>query len=323
MEKIKINEIEDLKIGHADNKKGITGCSVFLFEKGAVAGVDIRGGAPGTRETALLKPDKLVDKIHAIMLAGGSAFGLDAASGAVKYLEENGIGFKTGAARVPIVSSSILYDLEIGSSEIRPDIDMGYQACLNASKDAFSNGNIGAGMGATIGKIAGPDQMMKGGLGTAAYKMGDLKIGAAVAVNSLGDIINPHTGEIIAGVLNKNKNSFLDTEELFYENYKKNNNIFGTNTSLGVVITNAKLSKVEANKIATKAHNGYALTMSPAHTDFDGDTIFVASTSKINADINTLNLLAVKVVKEAVLNAIKSADTIDGVISMNDLKNNF
>mgnify|MGYP006277236081 FL=1 len=320
MEKIKINEIEELKIGHAHHKKGVTGCSVFLFEKGAVAGVDIRGGAPGTRETALLKPDKMVDQIHAIMLAGGSAFGLDAASGAVKYLEENGIGFKTKAARVPIVSSSVLYDLEIGNSEIRPDFDMGYQACLNASKDDFPNGNIGAGMGATIGKIAGAEQMMKGGLGTAAYKIGDLKIGAAVAVNSLGDIINPENGEIIAGALNKDKNSFLNTEKLFYENYKKNNNIFGTNTSLGIVITNAKLNKVEANKIATKAHNGYALTMSPAHTDFDGDTIFVASTAKIDADINTLNLLAVKVIKEAVLNAIKSALTIDGVISLNDLK---
>lgn len=319
MKEIKINEIDDLKIGHAHNKKGVTGCSVFLFEKGAVAGVDIRGGAPGSRETALLKPDKLVDKIHAIMFAGGSAFGLDAASGAVKYLEENEIGFETGAARVPIVSSSILYDLEIGNSNIRPNFEMGYQACLNVSQNNCKNGNIGAGMGATIGKIAGPEQMMKGGLGSAAYKIEDLKVGAVVAVNSLGDIINPKNGKIIAGALDKNKNNFLDTEKFFYENYNKTNNIFGTNTSLGIIVTNGKMSKVEANKVATKAHNGYALTMSPAHTDFDGDTIFVASTGKIDTDINTINILAVKVIKEAVLNAVKSANTIDGILSVNDL----
>ena len=319
MKKIRINEIEDLKIGHAQDKKGITGCSAFLFEKGAVAGVDIRGGAPGSRETALLKPDKLVNKIHAIMLAGGSAFGLDAASGVVKYLEENNIGFETGPARVPIVSSSILYDLEIGRSEIRPDLDMGYEACLNASKNDFDSGNLGVGMGATIGKIAGPDQMMKGGLGSAAYQLDELKVGAVVAVNSLGDIINPETGKIIAGALTEDKKNFLDTEKYFYENYNQDNNIFGTNTSLGVVITNGKISKIEANKISSKAHNGYALTMSPAHTDFDGDTIFTAATNKVDADINTINLLAVKVIKEAVLNAIKEADTIGKVPSFRNI----
>ena len=321
MKEIKINDIENIKIGHADHEEGITGCSVMLFEDGAVAGVDIRGGAPGSRETALLKSDKLVEKIHAIMLAGGSAFGLDAASGAVKYLEENNIGFDVGVAKVPIVSSAILFDLEIGKSKIRPDSKMGYKACLNASSKDFANGNIGAGMGATIGKFAGADNAMKGGLGTVAFQLGELKVGAMVAVNCLGDVINPKNGEILAGALSEDKREFLNTEKLMYNSYDKKNNVFGTNTSIGIVVTNAKMNKVEANKVAVKAHNGYAQTMSPAHTEFDGDTIFAVSTDNIESDINVINLLAVKAIKGAVLRAIKSADSIDGIISYKELNN--
>lgn len=320
MEEIKINEIENIEIGHAHNKKALTGCSVALFKKGAVAGVDIRGGAPGSRETALLKPDKLVEKIHAIVLAGGSAFGLDAASGVMKYLEENDIGFDTGAAKVPIVTSAILYDLDIGDSEIRPDQKMGYDACINASNKNFESGNIGVGLGATVGKIAGVEKMMKGGLGSIAYQIGDLKVGAIVAVNSLGDIINPQNGEIIAGALNKDNKSFLRTENFLYENYDKNHDFFKGNTSLGIVFTNAKLNKVEANKLAVKAHNGYAQTMSPAHTDFDGDSIFAVSSANIDADFNIISILAIKAVKNAVIDAVKSAKGLKDIKAYRDIK---
>lgn len=320
MEEIKITDIKGVKIGHVQNREAITGCSVAIFEDGAVTGVDVRGGAPGTREIALLKPDKMVEKIHAIMLAGGSAFGLDAASGVVKYLEEKGIGFDVGLARVPIVSSAILFDLNIGSSDLRPDLNMGYQACLNASSREFSDGNIGAGFGATVGKFAEVDQMMKGGLGTAAFQVDQLKVAAMVVVNCLGDVINPVNGEIIAGALKKNGNSFADTEKMMISSYNQKQNVFSGNTSLGIVITNAKLNKVDANKVAVRAHNGYAQTMSPAHSEFDGDTIFVSSTANINADINVVNLLATKAVKKAVINAVTAAETIDGVISYTDLQ---
>ncbi|MGM0410404.1 MAG: P1 family peptidase [Bacillota bacterium] len=320
MEKIKINEIENIEIGHAQNKKALTGCSVALFKKGAVAGVDIRGGAPGSRETALLRSDKLVEKIHAIVLAGGSAYGLDAASGVMKYLEENNIGFDTGAAKVPIVSSAILYDLDIGDPKIRPDQKMGYDASLNASNEEFKSGNIGVGLGATVGKIAGKEKMMKGGLGSVAYKIGNLKVAAIVAVNSLGDIINPKNGEILAGALNKDDKSFLGTEKFLYENYDKNHDFFKGNTSLGIVFTNAKLNKVEANKLAVKAHNGYAKTMSPAHTDFDGDSIFAVSSANVKADFNVIAMLAIKAIKNAVIDAIKSAESLKGIKAYRDLK---
>ena len=319
MKEININDIEGIKIGHAHNKEALTGCSVMIFENGATAGVDIRGGAPGSRETALLKADKMVEKIHAIMLSGGSAYGLDAASGVMKYLEENDIGFDVGVAKVPIVSSAILFDLDIGSSKIRPNLNMGYEACVNASNKEFANGNIGAGMGATVGKLAGSTYKMKGGLGSAAYKVGELKLGAMVAVNCLGDVIDPKSQKIIAGAFDYNSNSFLNSENIMLS-FDEDKNLFPSNTSLAIVVTNGKMIKVDANKIATKAHNAYAQTMSPAHTEYDGDTIFAVSTDEVEVDIDILNVLAVKALKEAVINAIKYAGSVNGVLSYKELK---
>jgi len=271
MREISVYDIEGFKIGHEEDLAAATGCSVIICEKGAIAGVDVRGGAPGTRETDLLDPVNLVQKIHSVVLAGGSAFGLDASSGVMKYLEERGIGFDVGVTNVPIVSSAVLFDLGIGSSKLRPDKAMGYRACLKSEDNIkYKDGNIGAGTGATIGKIAGPAYSMKGGLGTFALQVGDLKIGSLVAVNCLGDVYD--NGKIVGGSLSDDKGSFIDTEKIMIEKYDKSKNLFSGNTTIGVVITNAKLNKAEAKKIASMAHNGYGRAIRPAHTMFDGDT---------------------------------------------------
>lgn len=258
MKEVSITDIKGIKVGHAQDVEGGTGCTVILCEEGAYAGVDVRGGGPASRETELLKPVNLVEQIHAVMLSGGSAYGLDAASGAMQYLEENGKGFDVGIGVVPIVCGASLFDLVVGDPKCRPDKAMGYQACLNASSQKPAEGNVGAGTGATVGKFLGMEYMMKSGLGTYAVQMGEWIIGAIVAVNALGDVIDVDTGKRIAGILNKDKTAIYNTEACMYEEYDKNRNVFSGNTTIGCVVTNAKLTKTQANKVASIAHNGFA-----------------------------------------------------------------
>lgn len=319
MEEIKFVNIDGIKVGHAQDIEAGTGCSVVLCKEGASAGVDVRGGAPGTRETDLLNPVNLVDKIHGVVLAGGSAFGLDAASGVMQYLEEKNVGFDVGVTKVPIVPSAVLFDLTVGNSKVRPDKEMGYRACINSeNNDKDLQGNIGAGTGATVGKFLGPEHSMKGGLGSYCVQIGDLKVGALIAVNCLGDVINPGNGRILAGAL-KEDGTFANTEEIMINSYSEKKNVFSGNTTIGVVATNAILTKSEANKIASMAHNGYGRTMRPAHSMFDGDTIFTMATGKVQADINVIGLLAARVVEKAIVNAILNTSTMYGYIAHKDL----
>lgn len=319
MKEILVNDIEGIKIGNAQNLEGPTGCTVVICEEGAAAGVDVRGGSPGTRETDLLDPVNLVDKIHAVVLSGGSAFGLDAASGVMQYLEEKNVGFDVSVTKVPIVCSAVLFDLVIGDHRIRPDKAMGYEACKNSETNKIREGNVGAGAGATVGKILGPHNSMKGGLGCYAVQVGELQVGAVIAVNCLGDVIDSSTGEIIAGALNEDKKTFADTEEIMISRYSEKKNLFSGNTTIGVVITNGKFTKSEMNKIASMAHNGYGRAMRPAHSIFDGDTIFTMSTGKIDADINVVGLLAARVVEQAVVRAVKNAEGILGYKAYSDM----
>ena len=316
---IEFTEIDGLKVGHARDTQAATGCTAIICEEGATAGVDVRGGSPGTRETDLLDPQNLVDKIHAVMLSGGSAFGLDAASGAMKYLEERDIGFDVQVTKVPIVCSAVLFDLVVGDYRVRPDFKMGYEACGNATNRECPNGNIGAGTGATVGKFLGIERAMKGGLGSYALQVGDLKVGAIVAVNALGDIIDPYTGEILAGLLDENREKTVGTEEIMVKKYGERKNLFSGNTTIGVVATNGNFTKSEANKLASMSHNGYGRTMRPAHSIFDGDTIFTMATGKIEADINVVGFLAARTMEMAVINAIKSAKTAYGFKAYEDL----
>lgn len=319
MKEILITDIKGIKIGNAENPDAATGCTVILCEKGATAGVDIRGGAPGTRETALLNPVNLIEKVHGILLSGGSAFGLDAASGIMKYLEERSIGFDVGVARVPIVAGAVLFDLNIGDIRVRPDKEMGYQACISSEKNIFSEGNSGAGMGATVGKILGNEYAMKGGLGAYALQAGKLQIGAVVAVNCLGDIVDSTCNKILAGAYDRLRNKFINTEEYMIQNHDKISAVFSGNTTIGAVITNAALSKTQMNKIASMAHNGFGRVIRPSHTMQDGDTIFAMTTGEVEADINTVGLLAARVIERAVINGVKKASSIHSFPSCSDL----
>jgi len=314
-----ITDIEGIKVGHAQDLEAATGCTVVLCEEGATAGVDVRGGAPGTRETDLMNPSNLVEKVHAIYLSGGSAFGLDGASGVMQFLEERGIGFETAAAKVPIVPGAVLYDLSIGNPKVRPDKAMGYEACLNASDENTLIGNVGAGTGATVGKILGDEYSMKGGLGNASVQVGELKVAAIVAVNCLGDIIDIETGEIIAGALNKNKNGFANTMKLLQMGMP-NPSVFATNTTIGVVATNAKLTKSAANRVAFMAHDGYARAINPVHTMFDGDTIFCLATGKVDADISIVGALAADVMARAIIRGVKAAKSLYGRICYEEFR---
>ncbi|MBN1066994.1 peptidase S58 family protein [Clostridium botulinum] len=320
MKEIRFCDIGGIKLGHAENKEGGTGCSVVICKNGATGGVDVRGGSPGTRETDLLNPMEMVDKIHAVVLSGGSAFGLDASSGVMEYLENKNIGFDVTVAKVPIVCQAVLFDLAFGNPKVRPDKFMGIKACLN-SEEYYDdiNGNIGAGFGATVGKFLGPDFSMKGGLGTYAVKVGDLEVGAMVAVNCLGDVVDPQNLNIISGAYDRKNNNFLNTENLILSNFKNPINPFKGNTTIGIIATNANFTKAEANKVASMAHNGYARTMYPAHTMFDGDTIFTMATNKVNSDVTTVGMLAARVMEKAILRGVKSAKSLFGVPSFRDI----
>lgn len=313
MQRIAFTDIEGIKVGHAHDLNAGTGCSVVLCEHGATAGIDVRGGAPGTRESDLLNPVNLVEKIHAVVLSGGSAFGLDSASGVMQYLEERQIGFDVQVTHVPIVCGAVLFDLAIGNPMIRPDKSMGYQACLNASDRECAAGCVGAGAGATVGKILGLERSMKSGLGCYAIQVGDLKVGAMVAVNCLGDVIDPETGERVAGLLNETRTGIADTEAVMIESYAQKKNLFAGNTTIGIVATNAVLTKSQATKLASMSHNGYARTMRPAHSMFDGDTVFTLGTGLVEADLSVIGLLAARVMERAVVSAARQARPLFGL----------
>ncbi|MBU0970453.1 MAG: P1 family peptidase [Proteobacteria bacterium] len=310
MKQIDFMEIGGIKVGHAQDTEAATGCSVIICESGAVVGVDVRGGAPGTRETDLLDPVNLVSQAHAVLLTGGSAFGLDAAAGVMAYLEERNIGFDVQVTKVPIVCAAALFDLTVGDHRIRPDKAMGYQACVNARSDACGQGSVGAGTGATVGKILGMDRAMKGGIGTYALQVGELKVGALVAVNCLGDVIDPLSGKKLAGVLNEDRTGFDDTEEIMIKSYSQNKDLFSGNTTLGVIATNAALTKAQATKLAAMAQNGYARTLRPAHSMFDGDTIFAMSLGEFDVELSVVGLLAARVMERAVVQAVKTAKSL-------------
>ncbi|NLV87950.1 MAG: P1 family peptidase [Tissierellia bacterium] len=313
-----ITDIKGIKVGHAQSIEGMTGCTVVICEEGATGGVDVRGSAPGTRETDLFKAEKMVDKVHAIVLAGGSAFGLEASSGVMKYLEERDVGFDVGVTKVPIVASAVIFDLGIGDFRIRPDINMGYEACKNASSKENRQGNIGCGMGATVGKILGQKNSMKSGLGSATVKVGELIVSALVAVNSFGDIYDFSKGSQIAGVYDYENNKLLNTVEIM-KDMNKNIGFNMTNTTIGVIATNGILTKAEANKVSQMAHNGFAWTINPIHTMVDGDTIFTMATNEIKADINLIGTMAAEAMAKAVLNGVYYAEASHGLIAAKDI----
>ena len=313
MNKTKNNAITDvpkIKVGHTTDTIAQTGCTVILCETGAVAGIDVRGSAPGTRETDAIRPMCLVQEAHAILLTGGSAFGLDAACGVMQYLEERGYGFPAGPVKVPIVPAAVIFDLSVGDPKVRPDRQMGYQSCLNASEEGIAEGNIGAGTGATAGKYHGMNPS-KGGLGTASLTLSrsekdedsDIVVGAIVVVNALGNIVDPQTGQIIAGARNPDTGEFVDivaemtTDAQFDVDFP--------NTTIGVIATNAALDKEGATKVAQMAHDGLAMTIRPVHTLYDGDTIFALSTGSKSADVNIICVAAASVMAKAVIRAVR------------------
>jgi L-aminopeptidase/D-esterase-like protein len=321
-----ITDVQGIRVGHATDGEALTGCTVILCEEGAVGGVDQRGGAPGTRETDPLHPLHLVERVHAVVLAGGSAFGLDAATGVVHFLEERGIGFETPYARIPIVPAAILYDLAIGRSDVRPDAAMGYAACLDASSDRPAEGNVGAGCGATVGKINRLEGAMKSGIGTASMALqSGLVIGAIVAVNSFGDVLDPSSGTILAGARKINPPGtgieFADTLEVMKDSPAGSGLAFGRseNTVIGVVATNASLNKEGVNKVAQMAHDGLARCIRPAHTMVDGDTIFALSLGDLSVDVNLIGALAAEVFAQAILSGVKAAVPAGGLPAWRDI----
>jgi L-aminopeptidase/D-esterase-like protein len=300
---ITITAVPGLRVGHAQNDEAMTGCTVILCETGAVGGVDQRGGAPGTLETDLLRPMHRVEKVHGVLLTGGSAFGLEAAGGVMRYLEERGIGFDVGVARVPIVPAAVIFDLAIGRADVRPDAEMAYQACLNATSEPVIEGNVGAGTGATVGKILGMQNAMKLGVGSACVEIVEgLFVGAIAVVNALGDVIDPRTGTIIAGA--RSEDGFADTLSVMRQ-FQAKSATSTSNTVIGVVATNAKLSKEEANKVAQMAQDGLARTIRPAHTMYDGDTIFALSTGDVKADVNLIGAFAAEMFAEAIVWSVR------------------
>jgi L-aminopeptidase/D-esterase-like protein len=317
-----ITAVPGIKVGHHTLEERPTGCTVVLAEGGAVAGVTVSGSAPGTRETDLLDPINMVQMVHAIVLAGGSAFGLDAASGTMRYLEERSIGFETRVAKVPIVPAAILFDLGIGDPKIRPGPDCGYRAAAAASQAEVQEGNVGAGAGATLGKIAGIGRAMKGGLGSAAISLpGGLVVGALAAVNSVGDVIDPSTGQVIAGALTEDRSGLADARKLLRAGLTLPRGPV-ENTTLVVVATNARLSKPQAAKMARMADDGLSRAVVPAHTPSDGDTVFALATGtwEGTADLATIGALAAEAVSDAIVRAAREATGIPGFPAARDLR---
>ncbi len=319
MKEIQITEIGNIKIGNAQNTEAGTGCTVLFAEDGMAAGLDVRGGGPASRESELLNPLAAAAKIHAILLSGGSAFGLDAAGGVMRYLEERDIGLDVGVGKVPLVCESCLFDLGFLRPDVRPDPEMAYEACENAESGNYRDGNFGAGCGATVGKLLGMDFCMKSGIGSYAVQTGELQVGALAAVNALGDIYDWQTGEKTAGLLNEDHTGFRSTEDLLVQSQEAVGEQYAKNTTLGVVITNAKFSKSALCKIAGMAQDGYARCIRPVHTSADGDSIYAVSIGELEADQDLVGTLAAEVMAEAILRAVRMAQTAGGCVALQDL----
>jgi L-aminopeptidase/D-esterase-like protein len=317
-----LTDVPGLKVGQFTDARRPTGCTVVLTEGGATCGVDVRGGAPGTRETDLLDPTNTVGVVHAIVLSGGSAFGLEAATGVVRYLEEKGVGLSVGPARVPIVPAAVLFDLGVGDPTVRPDATAGYEAARAASDAAVAEGSVGAGAGATVGKLLGAERAMKGGLGTASLRWGQgLVVGALAAVNPLGDVVDPETGATVAGARAADGRTLRGAVDAFREGELTAAFLTGRNSTLAVVATNARLTKAEAATVARMAHAGLARTIRPVHTPWDGDTIFALSTGseEVREAALVVGILAVEAVSEAVLRGVRSAVGLPGLPAVSDL----
>ncbi|MBQ6074792.1 MAG: P1 family peptidase [Lachnospiraceae bacterium] len=320
MQEIPLQEIVPFRIGQTENAAAATGCTVILCPDGMRAGLDVRGGGPASRDSQMLNPLMAMETIHAVVLSGGSAFGLDAAGGVMRFLEERGVGFDVGVTKVPLVVQSCLFDLTVGAADVRPDAAMGYEAARLAwEAPNFRDGNFGAGCGATVGKWEGMEFCMKSGIGSYAMQLGDLKIGAVAAVNALGDVFDWHTGRQIAGLLSKDKRSLRRTAEEMMKKTETRENKFLTNTTLAAVITNASFTKTQLCKIAVMSQNGLARCIDPVHTSADGDSIYALSAGSVNADQDLAGTLAAHAVSEAVLRAVRSAESAYGFPAAKDL----
>ena len=313
-------DVAGLAVGHFTDPRRPTGCSVVLCPQGAVCGVEVRGAAPGTRETDLLRPDNLVEHVHAVLLSGGSAFGLDAASGVMQWLEERGHGFAMGPVRVPIVPAAVLFDLWPGEHTVRPDARAGYAACEAASRAAPAQGNAGAGAGARVGKLYGLDRAMKGGIGSASVRVGRITVAALVAVNAVGDVVDPESGEPVAGARTADGRHLLGSARALARGELPDRHLGGMATTIGVVATDAVLTKAQATKLASLAHNGLARAVNPLTTT-DGDTLFALATgtSGLPGSLTVLGSLAAEVVSRAILNAVHHATGLPGLPAARDL----
>ena len=313
-----LTDVPGIKIGHYTNRQGVTGCTVVICEQGAVAGVDVSGSSPGTRETDLLRPGNLVERVQGILLSGGSAFGLDAAGGVMRYLEERELGHETSGGRVPIVPAAIIFDLNIGDRTARPGATEGYQACLAATDAGVTEGCVGAGTGATVGKVLGIQHAVKSGLGTSSQVISrDVVVAALMVVNAVGDVVEPGTGEILAGPRRPDGGGFYRTSELWKSGSNKGVPPF--NTVIGVVATDARVSKAMLGRLARVAQAGIARTIDPCHTMHDGDVLFALSCGEKDADINALAITAAEVVAVAIVRAIRAADALAGVPAAKDV----
>lgn len=320
MKEIAITELPHVQIGQAQDEIAGTGCTVLLFGKdGAPAGLDVRGGGPASRESELLKPMAAASAIHALLLSGGSAFGLDAAGGVMRYLEERNIGFDVGVTKVPLVCQSCLFDLTVASAQVRPDAAMAYAACQNAEKGNYQDGNYGAGTGATVGKLLGMEHCMKSGIGSYAVQVGDLQVGALVAVNALGDIYDWKNGQKVAGLLAEDHKTFLDAEQVALQKTEVVENKFVGNTTLGVILTNARFDKTKLCKIAGMAHDGYARAIRPVHTTADGDSIYAVSLGEVSADQDVVGALGAQVMAQAIVRAVQAAKSSYGFPAASEL----
>ena len=318
---ISIREIKGLHIGQTEDAAAGTGCTVLICERGMSAGLDIRGGGPASRDTHLLDPLTAAQTIHAVVLGGGSAFGLGAADGVMAYLEERNIGFDVGVTKVPLVAQSDIFDLTVGDKSVRPDRTMGYAAAKNAMEAPnYRDGNYGAGCGATVGKLAGMETCMKSGIGSYAVQLGPLQIGAIVVVNALGDVYDWKTGRKVAGLLKPDKRGFRDSVALMEESIAIHENRFAENTTIGAIVTNAAFTKAQLCKIAGMAHNGYARSIRPVHTSADGDSIYALSVGDISADIDLVGTLAAQVMSEAILRGVTSAESAYGFLAAKELR---
>ncbi|MDP2857175.1 MAG: P1 family peptidase [Bacillota bacterium] len=315
-----ITDVAGIRVGHAQNTSALTGVTVVLCEQGAVAGCDVRGSAPGTRETDLLRPGNLVREIHAVVLTGGSAYGLDACCGVMRYLESRKVGYDMGTVRVPIVSGAVIFDLGCGDPRVRPDAEMGFQACAGAGTGPIAQGNAGAGTGATVGKMFGMEWAMKGGTGSASTVLGNgVTVGAIVVVNSFGDVMDPNSGNVLAGARNPVTGGIAGTTRLMLHGFGAGDLTGGCSTTIGVVATDASLTKEEVNKVSQMAHDGFARSINPVHTMYDGDTIFCLSLGRKSADVNTIGVAAAELMARAIVQAVLKAETTGRILSAQDM----